>query len=65
MRDPTKRELKIILGAIRHALGDMETITGYPYEDVMDKDGYLKEMFYSLNSYSITLCKMIEEVTKE
>ena len=65
MREPTKRELMIILDAVRHAHETIGVTTGYPSEDVMDKNMRLRKLFYDLNKSCIDLCKMIEKVKEE
>lgn len=61
MKRPTKKELKIILVNLRNTKDVIEAITEYPYTKVMDKDEYLKKLFYALNDASLELGKMIDQ----
>ena len=61
MKSPTKKELKIILVNLRNTKDVIEAITEYPYTKVMDKDEYLKKLFYALNDASLELGKMIDQ----
>ena len=61
MKRPTKKELKIILVNLRDTKDVIEAITEYPYTKVMDKDEYLKKLFYALNDASLELGKMIDQ----
>ena len=61
MKRPTKKELKIILVNLRNTKDVIGAITEYPYTKVMDKDEYLKKLFYALNDASLELGKMIDQ----
>lgn len=63
MREPTEREIYVILAAVRAARDIIEEITHFPCSDVADKNGYLLELSCGLNEACIKLCDMCEEAT--
>lgn len=63
MREPTKSEIAVILTAVQAARNIIEETTGFPDSDVSDKDGYLRELSYCLNSACIKLHGMHKEAT--
>ena len=60
MREPTEREMDTILTALRSAKDIVKCIIGRP-EDVLDSEGYLSTLFYSLNDACIKLSNMMEK----
>lgn len=61
MREPTQREMETILTALRSAKDIVGCITGRPYEDVVDSERYLSDLFYILNDACINLSAMMEK----
>ena len=66
MRDPTKRELKIILETVQHAKNVLWLSAGTDGGPASIGGNILRDMYYGLNNYCIKLDEMIsQEVTKE
>ena len=66
MRDPTKRELKIILETIQHAKNVLWLCAGTGGGTASRDGNILRDMYYGLNNYCIKLYEMIsQKVTKE
>ena len=63
VKEPSRREIAVILTAVRAAQNIIEETRGFPDSDVSDKDGYLRELFYCLNSACIKLHGMHKEAT--
>ena len=61
MKIPTKKELEVIYESVYCAKRVIESITEFPYVDVMDEESYLSNLDYALNDACIKLYQMIEQ----